>query len=194
MANTHQGTSRSKIRVRTDTLGLPRSRSIRRTDTACSTWPATSGSGPAIGIAPTTTSNWRPRRRSPQSARAGFALRSRGADREEESSSRRIISLHRSILLALHGRDAWQGRGQHGNQPSRVSLCDDARPAASAGRNNRSWLLEGLALPVSRIQCAEEIECLFRLSRSSITNRMHHDWLVVAAEDTTAAGSSAPPQ
>ena len=46
------------------------------------------------------------------------------AGREEARASRRLISLQRSILLALHRRHARQRRSQHRHEPSRFSLCE----------------------------------------------------------------------
>ena len=59
-----------------------------------------------------------------------IVIRSRGADRAQEGTSRRIVSLHRSILLTLHRGHQRQRRSQHGDEPSRVSLrgrCEDSR-------------------------------------------------------------------
>ena len=44
------------------------------------------------------------------------------AGREETRPSRRIVPVHRSVLLALHGRHARQGRSRHGHEPSRIPL------------------------------------------------------------------------
>src|SRR3972149_8190655 len=43
--------------------------------------------------------------------------------RAEARPPRRLVSLHGSILLALHGRHARQGQSEHGNQSSRHSHC-----------------------------------------------------------------------
>ena len=42
--------------------------------------------------------------------------------REETRAPRRLVPLHGSVLLALHGRHARQGRSQHRHQPSRLPL------------------------------------------------------------------------
>ena len=57
-----------------------------------------------------------------QPARSGRLVRSRRTRREEARPSRRIVSLHRSVLLALHGRHARQGRCRHRHEPSRIPL------------------------------------------------------------------------
>ena len=59
MANTHQGHFPNTDTGDDGYAGLLQSRSFRRMAMACTTWQAMCGSGPAIGIAPTTTSNWR---------------------------------------------------------------------------------------------------------------------------------------
>src|SRR3972149_6973920 len=41
--------------------------------------------------------------------------------RAEARPPRRLVSLHGSILLALHGRHARQGQSEQGNQSSRLS-------------------------------------------------------------------------
>ena len=56
----------------------------------------------------------------------GKALRSRRAVREKARPQRRFLPLQRSILHPLHSGHARQGRGQYGNQPSRIPLCDHA--------------------------------------------------------------------
>ena len=61
------------------------------------------------------------RRRRAQPARPGHAVRPVGADGEKARASRRVVPLHRSVLLALHGGNARQRRSQHGNQSSRFS-------------------------------------------------------------------------
>src|SRR3989304_411597 len=43
--------------------------------------------------------------------------------RAEAHPPRRLVSLHGSILLVLHGRHARQGQREHGNQSSRLSHC-----------------------------------------------------------------------
>ena len=57
------------------------------------------------------------------------ALRSRRAEREKARASWRLVSLHGSVLHALHGRHTRQGRGHHGQQPPRLSLreADDEK-------------------------------------------------------------------
>ena len=52
-------------------------------------------------------------------------FRPRRALGEEEDPPRRLVSLHRSVLLTLHGRNARQGRGQYGNKSPGLSLCLD---------------------------------------------------------------------
>ena len=54
-----KGISPTPIPEKTGTPGLLQSRSFRRMVMACTTWQAMCGSGPVIGTAPTTTSNWR---------------------------------------------------------------------------------------------------------------------------------------
>ena len=41
---------------------------------------------------------------------------------DETRASRRLVPLHRSVLLALHGRHAGQGRRRHRHEPSRIPL------------------------------------------------------------------------
>ena len=58
--------------------------------------------------------------------RSGRLVRSRRARREEARPSRRIVSLHRPVLLALHGWHARQGRRRHRHEPSRIPLREDS--------------------------------------------------------------------
>ena len=55
-----------------------------------------------------------------------IALRSRASRGEEARASRRLVPLHRPVLLALHGRHARQGRSQHGHQSPRLSPREGA--------------------------------------------------------------------
>ena len=93
MANTHQGHfPDQRHRRRRLSPALRRSRSFRRTDTACTTWPATSGSGPATGIALTTTKQLAAGggvTRNPQGPRSSF-------DPAEPNEPRRCIAADRS--------------------------------------------------------------------------------------------------
>ena len=58
--------------------------------------------------------------------------------REETRPSRRIVSLHRSVLLTLHGRHARQGRGQHRHEPSRLPLRETALNDLTSGACRRT--------------------------------------------------------
>ena len=78
------------------------------------------------GIALTTTAAGGNRRRCAQPARSDRLVRSRRTRGEEARPSRRIVSLHRSVLLTVHGRHTWQGRNQHRHQPSRIPLREVA--------------------------------------------------------------------
>ena len=90
--------------------------------------PATSGSGSATGIAPTTTRSSRPRAQS-RATRKGRTRRSIPSepDAAEARAPRRLVPVHRSVLLALHGRHAGQGRSQHGHESRRLPLREGAR-------------------------------------------------------------------
>jgi len=66
------------------------------------------------------------RTRRSQSPRARYPLRSERADREEAGASRRLVPVHRPLLLTLHGRDAGQGRRQHSHESRRLSPCEGA--------------------------------------------------------------------
>jgi hypothetical protein len=95
-----------------------------RMATACMTWPAMCGSGPAMvsaGLLPAVSGG---RRRGAKSAGAGHALRSRRAERTRESSPWRIVSVHQPVLRALRGGHARQRRAHHGDESSRFSLCE----------------------------------------------------------------------
>src|SRR6478609_6806918 len=68
---------------------------------------------------------------SEEPARTILSIRSNRANGEEESSSGRLVSLHGSVLFALHGGNSRKRRGHYWNKPSWVSLRRDskARPA-----------------------------------------------------------------
>ena len=124
MANTFQGhfpdddTRRGRLRRH-----RRRSRHFRPTATACTTWRATSGSGAATGIAPTTTRARRARCGRAQS-RPGPTrqLRSRRARRAQARPARRLVPVHRPVLRALPRRHARQGRAVDRRQPPRLPL------------------------------------------------------------------------
>ena len=83
-------------------------------------WPAMSGSGRATGIALTIIRELEKAggvARNPQGP-ARF-VRPERAGRAEARPSRRLIPVHRTVLLALHGRHARQGRAVHRDQSSR---------------------------------------------------------------------------
>ena len=54
-------------------------------------------------------------------------VRSRRTRREETRPSRRIVSLHRPVLLALHGGHARERRCRYWHQPSRIPLREISR-------------------------------------------------------------------
>ena len=65
------------------------------------------------------------RRYRPQPTRPGVVFRCRRARRDEARPPRRIVSLHRRVLLTLHGRYARQGGSQHGDESSRIPVRAD---------------------------------------------------------------------
>ena len=99
-ANIHQG-ERARIATR-ERMALPasrRSRALRRMPTACTTWPATCGSGRPTGIGPTISPCSPPLEPSPSNPR--------GPDRshdpaepdgpEKRVQRQRLVSLHRAV-------------------------------------------------------------------------------------------------
>ena len=92
---------------------------------AVSTSAAMSGSGPATGIGLTTTRELAASGCvEPQSERPRRALRSFRAHRKKARAPWRIVSVHGSVLLALRGGHARQGRSHHRDEPPRVSVRD----------------------------------------------------------------------
>ncbi len=59
-----------------------------------------------------------------QPAGSGHLVRSERTRREEARPPRRIVSLHRPVLLALHGGHPRQGGCRHRHEPSRIPLCE----------------------------------------------------------------------
>ena len=97
--------------------GIARWGSFRRTATGCTTWRATCGSGAATGIAPTLRGSSPRRACRPQPAGAGRRRSTPPSRRAEARAPRRVVPVHRPVLLALHGGHARQRRSQHGDQP-----------------------------------------------------------------------------
>ena len=64
----------------------------------------------------------------------GRVVRPERARRAEARPPRRLVPLHRPVLLALHGRHARQGRSQHRHQPPGLPLRAGRRGPAPAGR------------------------------------------------------------
>ncbi len=116
-------------RLRGQRAGAVRS---RRTLTASTTWPATSGSGRATGTAPTSTSDKLARGvvRDPRGPE--HELRSQRSPRRRSACSERLVPVHERLLHALHGRYSGQGRAQFSGGARRVSLR-----AARSGRVTR---------------------------------------------------------
>ena len=86
MANTHPGHFPDRTTGETATPASRRWRSSRRTATASTTWPATSGSGPATGIVPTTTRSSRP----PDASRATRTGPTRPSIPREPTEKKRV--------------------------------------------------------------------------------------------------------
>ena len=133
MANTYQGHfpdhGHRRRRLRRHRR---RSASSPPTAMACTTWPATSGSGAATGIGPTTTPSCSRHggvARNPQGPTSSFDPAEPGV--HEARPPRRLVPLHRRVLLPLHGRHARQGRRRHRHQPPRLP------PGTLAGAHRR---------------------------------------------------------
>ena len=123
MANTFQGKFPLKDKAEDGFAGIARWLNFLPTATACSTWRATCGSGAATGIAPITTTTWRNAggvARNPDRSRD--SVRPQRTDREKTGASRRVISVHRPVLHALHGRHARQRRSLDREQSPGVPL------------------------------------------------------------------------
>ncbi len=69
------------------------------------------------------------------------SVRPERAEREEARAPRRVVPLHRSVLFALHGRHARQGRRQHGHESRRLPPREDAMTGC---RRSSAWC--GLSL------------------------------------------------
>ena len=79
-----------------------------------------------------------------QSKRSGYSVRPGRTLRKKESPSRRIFSLHGSILLSLYGGNTREGRSQYRNKSSGFSLCLN-RWRKVAIRELRLWRLIPIA-------------------------------------------------
>src|SRR5262249_24927140 len=71
---------------------------------------------------------------------------SRRADREKARSKRWFVSLHRPVLHPLHGRHAWQRRGQFGDQSYRLALR--ARAMIGAAKMGISKTVQSAFAPI----------------------------------------------
>ena len=94
----------------------------RRTATACTTWPATSGSGAPTGTAPTTYATAAPRGRvdNPQGPRDSHDPAEPGVPKARPA--RRLVPLQRPVLRALPARRPRQGRASTAAAPPRLPL------------------------------------------------------------------------
>ena len=107
---------------KTVTRGPHRWPHARRTDTACTTPRATSGSGCPIGTAPTTTRHSTPPAASHAIRMAPPTARTR-RNQGSQSACRGLVPLHRSILRSLRARRSRQGSAGQCRQPHRIPLC-----------------------------------------------------------------------
>jgi hypothetical protein len=104
-----------------------------------------------------------------QSNGSRHSARSRGAFQKREGSSGRIVSVHRSVLLTVHGGYARQGGSQHRHESSRVSLRDPIVLSIS-GRSYR-YRLEGIRAKTAQPRRGWRIERLKLCCRPS--NALH---------------------
>ena len=110
----------------------------RPTATACTTWPATSGSGAATGIGPTTTRT--ARRSNPQGPDG--QPRPERAGRAEARAARRLVPVQRRVLRPLPARRPRQGRDRQRRVAHRLPL----RPRQSDTSRRQD---DKMAMPIS---------------------------------------------
>ena len=82
--------------------------------------------------------------------------------RAEARASRRLVPLHRPVLLALHGRHARQGRSQHRHESPRLPSREDALTGARRKVAFRELLHVDSCVP-------ERVQFWTRISRTSGT-------------------------
>jgi hypothetical protein len=105
-------------------------------------WQATCGSGHPTGIDPTITPSW-PRRAVWRAIQQVPTLRLIPAEPPEKRKYiGGIVSVHRSVLLTVHGGYARQGGSQHRYESPRFSLRDHI-VGSICGRSGR-YRLQGL--------------------------------------------------
>jgi len=97
----------------------------------------------------------------PQSAGTGHTPGSRRTQRAQKSSTRRVVSLHQSVLLPLHRWYARKRRNQHRNQPSRFLPCEGCALSISTVRwklNPNKLKLRTLYAPVAPVIRADPLK------------------------------------